>query len=246
MPPNFNNSFDNMLFPDRLRNLPPPSMDQRARFDRFRGNAGGGYSPPINFNPFIPAPREAPFSYGNQNRQFPPRMQQMPPSYRNPYAPSPFPQQGFGRYSPMMPQGGRGRRYGNQNMRPIFGGGMGQVVPTNMPFRDQGYGSPMRSQNLIQSLSGPNNLMNPYRGDTTLGMLDRFRGNAGGGYPPPPPRQAFLSPYGGGGGGYPPPGGGGGGGYPPTHCRARRHQHLNSSIPLTYNAKLRPSKRKMK
>ena len=66
MPPNFNNSFDNMLFPDRLRNLPPPSMDQRARFDRFRGNAGGGYSPPINFNPFIPAPREAPFSYGNQ------------------------------------------------------------------------------------------------------------------------------------------------------------------------------------
>ena len=40
-------------------------------------------------------------------------------------------------------------------------GAWGQVIPTNIPFRDQGYGSPMLSQNLIQSLSGPNNLMNP-------------------------------------------------------------------------------------
>ena len=89
-----------------------------------------------------------------------------------------------------------GGRYGNQNMQPIFGGGMGQVIPTNIPFRDQGYGAPMRSQNLIQSLSGPNNLMNPYRSNTTLDMLDRFRGGGGGCYAPP------------GGGGYPPGGGG--------------------------------------
>ena len=52
--------------------------------------------------------------------------------------------------------------------------------------------------------------MNPYRRDTTLDMLDRFRGGGGGGYPPP------YHDGGGGGGGYPweggsgPSGGGGG------------------------------------
>ena len=146
--------------------------------------------------------------------RFPPRQQQMPRGYRNPYAPSPVYQQRFDRYAPMMPQDGGGG-YGNQNMGPIFGGGMGQVTPTNIPFRDQGYGAPMRSQNLIQSLSGPNNLMNPYRRDTTLNMLDRFRGGGGGGYPSPYAPSPFYQQSGGGkggraedpifGGGYPSP-----------------------------------------
>ena len=39
---------------------------------------------------------------------FPPRQQPMPRGYRNPYAPSPFYQQRFDRYAPMMPQGGGG------------------------------------------------------------------------------------------------------------------------------------------
>ena len=141
---------------------------------------------------------------------FPPRQQPMPRGYRNPYAPSPFYQQRFDRYAPMMPQGGGGGRYGNQNMGSIWGGGMGQVIPTNIPFRDQGYGSPMLSQNLIQSLSGPNNLMNPYRRDTTLDMLGRFRGGGGGwgGMRNDPYYDRW------GGGGYPPVYDDGGG-YPP-------------------------------
>ena len=184
---------------------------------------------------------------GDIGRYFPPRQQPMPPGYRNPYAPSPFYQQRFDRYAPMMPQGGGGGggynprggggmfgggggynpylpqrdwrgsqfpgggRYGNQNMGPIRGGGMGQVIPTNIPFRDQGYGAPMLSQNLIQSLSGPNNLMNPYRRDTTLDMLSRFRGG-GGGWGGMPNDPYYGDPYYGGGGGQ--PGGGKGGNLP--------------------------------
>ena len=93
-------------------------------------------------------------------------------------------------------------------MDSLRGGGMGQVMPTNIPFRDPGYGSPMLTQNLIQSLGGPqSSFRNTYRPYSTLGMLDRFRGgNMGSPYPMPYP---MPSPYGGGfGGGF---GGFGGG-----------------------------------
>ena len=189
---------------DRFRNTQYPGPGGGQVYDRGRW---GGRSPimPMPSPPWM-SPRPP---------MFPPRRQPMPPMYRNPYAPSPFYQRrGFDPYAPMMPQG-RGR------LGPVWGGGMGQVNPTNIPFRDPGYGSPMMSQNLIQSLSGPNNLMNPYRRDTTLGMMDRFRGHGGGfgggfgggwgGMPNDPY-------YGGGfGGGYGQPPGGGfpGGGMPP-------------------------------
>ena len=185
------------------------------RYGEYQGGGGGGYNSGI-----LPGEMDV-------GRYFPPRQQPMPPGYRNPYAPSPFYQQRFDQYAPMMPQGGGGGggyfprrgsqfpgggRYGNQNMGPIRGGGMGQVIPTNIPFRDQGYGAPMLSQNLIQSLSGPNNLMNPYRRDTTLDMLDRFRG--GGGWGGMPNDPYYGDPYYGGGGGGGQPGGGKGGNLP--------------------------------
>ena len=74
-------------------------------------------------------------------------------------------------------------------MEPVYGGGMGQVRPTNIPFRDPGYGSPMVTQNLIQSLGGPQtSFRNTYRPYSTLGMLDRFRGgNMGSPFPMPYP-----------------------------------------------------------
>tara|TARA_Y100001968_G_scaffold317559_1_gene346748 strand:+ start:536 stop:1729 length:1194 start_codon:yes stop_codon:yes gene_type:complete len=76
-------------------------------------------------------------------------------------------------------------------MEPVYGGGMGQVRPTNIPFRDPGYGSPMLTQNLIQSLGGPQtSFRNTYRPYSTLGMLDRFRGgNMGSPFPMPYPQM---------------------------------------------------------
>ena len=76
-------------------------------------------------------------------------------------------------------------------MEPVYGGGMGQVRPTNIPFRDPGYGSPMVTQNLIQSLGGPQtSFRNTYRPYSTLGMLDRFRGgNMGSPFPMPYPQM---------------------------------------------------------
>ena len=49
--------------------------------------------------------------------------------------------------------------YGGGNLGAIRGGGIGQVTPTNIPFRDPGYGSPVRTQNLISAMSGPQDLM---------------------------------------------------------------------------------------
>ena len=187
----------------------PGGIDPR---EMYPGGFGGGRGVLPGEMDFGRPPMRQPY--------FPPRQQPMPPGYRNPYAPSPFYQQRFDRYAPMMPQGGGGGRYGNQNMGSIWGGGMGQVIPTNIPFRDQGYGSPMLSQNLIQSLSGPNNLMNPYRRDTTLDMLGRFRGGGGGwgGGWGGMRNDPYYDRWGGGGyppayddgGGYPPGRGGGG------------------------------------
>jgi len=91
-------------------------------------------------------------------------------------------------------------------MEPVYGGGMGQVRPTNIPFRDPGYGSPMLTQNLIQSLGGPQtSFRNTYRPYSTLGMLDRFRGgNMGSLYPMPYPQ--YGGGFGGKGGSMPMPG----------------------------------------
>ena len=85
-------------------------------------------------------------------------------------------------------------------MDSLRGGGMGQVMPTNIPYRDPGYGSPMRTQNLIQSLRGPQySFRDPNRKYNTMRMLENFRGgNMGSPYPMPYP---MPSPYGGGFGG---------------------------------------------
>ena len=121
---------------------------------------------------------------------------------------------GFGRMPTSSYGGGFGGGFGGGLMSPfpprrpspyrnpyymdsLRGGGMGQVMPTNIPFRDPGYGSPMMSQNLIQSLGGPqSSFRNPNRPYSTMNMLDRFRG--GNPYPMPYP---MPSPYGGGFGG---------------------------------------------
>ena len=89
------------------------------------------------------------------------------------------------RFPPRRPSPYRNAYY----MDSLRGGGMGQVMPTNIPFRDPGYGSPMLTQNLIQSLGGPqSSFRNTYRPYSTLGMLDRFRGgNMGSPYPMPYP-----------------------------------------------------------
>lgn len=109
---------------------------------------------------------------------------------------------GFGRRPSNPYGGGFGGGFGGGYMAPLpgpyrnpyymdslRGGGMGQVMPTNIPFRDPGYGSPMLTQNLIQSLGGPqSSFRNTYRPYSTLGMLDRFRGgNMGSPYPMPYP-----------------------------------------------------------
>ena len=85
---------------------------------------------------------------------------------------------GFGA-SPMRYQGGN------------YGGGMGQIMPTNIPYRDPGYGSPMRTQNLIQNMGGPQSFRDPYRNQSTMDQLDNFRGNQ---YGSP---QAGMPPMGG-------------------------------------------------
>ena len=107
---------------------------------------------------------------------------------QNPYS------QGGGNFG-----GGFGGRYGGGNFgaSPMryqggnYGGGMGQIMPTNIPYRDPGYGSPMRSQNLIQNLGGPQSLRDPYRAQSTMNQLDNFRGNQ---YGSP---QAGMPPMGG-------------------------------------------------
>lgn len=81
--------------------------------------------------------------------------------------------------SPMRYQGGN------------YGGGMGQIMPTNIPYRDPGYGSPMRTQNLIQNMGGPQSFRDPYRNQSTMDQLDNFRGNQ---YGSP---QAGMPPMGG-------------------------------------------------
>ncbi len=173
---------------------------------------------------------QLPFGMPTTGRYDPMSMGNMPISdmrYRGPY---PMP--------PRMGPGMGGRRrfpgYGNPLMgpqgqlAPVYGGGMGQVIPTNIPFRDPGYGAPARSQNLIQALSGPNSMIDPNRSMYTLNMMDRFRQRPDYGMPYPMPSP---SPYpmpgmpgipgipgrpGGKGGRSPSPGGGfpGGGYYP--------------------------------
>ncbi|MAS98092.1 MAG: hypothetical protein CMF29_04090 [Kiritimatiellaceae bacterium] len=149
---------------------------------------------------------QLPFGMPTTGRYDPMSMGNMPISdmrYRGtvmPY-PSPYPSP-YPRRPPMGPgKGGRRRRfpgYGNPLMgpqgqlAPVYGGGMGQVIPTNIPFRDPGYGAPVRSQNLIQALSGPNSMIDPNRSMYTLNMMDRFRQRPDYGMPYPMPSP---SPY---------------------------------------------------
>ena len=109
----------------------------------------------------------------------------------NSYLPSPYP----GSFMPSpyrRGRGGRGGGYpGRGNFDPIRGGGMGQIIPTNIPFRDPGYGSPVRTQNLISAMSGPQDLMSDRRMGS-FNMLDQLRSRpdsdygiyGGGGYNP--------------------------------------------------------------
>jgi len=82
------------------------------------------------------------------------------PRYPSPRMPSPYPMP-----SPFP---------GSGSFEPIRGGGMGQVIPTNIPFRDPGYGSPVRTQNLISAMSGPQDLMSN-RTYGSLNTLDMVR-----------------------------------------------------------------------
>ena len=141
--------------------------------------------------------------------------------------PSPTPYPTYPSRPPMGPGKGGRRRFPSYNnplmgpqgqLAPVYGGGMGQVIPTNIPFRDPGYGAPVRTQNLIQSLSGPNSLMDPYRAQQSMGMLDRFRQrpDASIPYPMPSPYPSPYPPvYGPGGPGFPPRTGPGKGGRMP-------------------------------
>tara|TARA_R110000851_G_scaffold130008_4_gene263353 strand:- start:924 stop:2567 length:1644 start_codon:yes stop_codon:yes gene_type:complete len=116
----------------------------------------------------------------------------------NPYS---QPQSQFGGYNPYSQGGlggGFGGRYGGRfGASPMryqggnYGGGMGQIMPTNIPYRDPGYGSPMRTQNLIQNMGGPQSFRDPYRNQSTMDQLDNFRGNQ---YGSP---QAGMPPMGG-------------------------------------------------
>ena len=138
---------------------------------------------------------------------------------RLPYPmPSPTPYPTYPSRPPMGPGKGGRRRFPSYNnplmgpqgqLAPVYGGGMGQVIPTNIPFRDPGYGAPVRSQNLIQALSGPNSMIDPNRGMYTLNMMDRFRQRPDEGFGMPSP---YPSPY---PNPYPPVYGPGGPGFPP-------------------------------
>jgi hypothetical protein len=144
---------------------------------------------------------QLPFGMPTTGRYDPMSMGNMPISdmrYRGTVMPYPMP--------PRMGPGKGGRRrfpgYGNPLMgpqgqlAPVYGGGMGQVIPTNIPFRDPGYGAPARSQNLIQALSGPNSMIDPYRSMYTLNMMDRFRQRPDYGMPYPMPSPSpYPSPY---------------------------------------------------
>ena len=111
-----------------------------------------------------------------------------------------------------------------RNFGGIRGGGMGQVTPTNIPFRDPGYGSPVRTQNLISAMSGPQDLMSDRRMGS-LNMLDQLRSR------PDSPGQFMPPSFGGrsggakggrgGGGGY------GGGGYSPLRTADFQDRNMN-------------------
>ena len=145
----------------------PSQMPQRGYADNRNfggGQQGGGFGGGFGFNNpyqkrrlnssgffggaggrYLNSNQESNY-FGGGNQYLPPRM---------PYPmPSPYP--------------------GGGNFGPIRGGGMGQVTPTNMPFRDPGYGSPVRTQNLISAMSGPQDLMSDRRMGS-LNMLDQLR-----------------------------------------------------------------------
>ena len=143
----------------------------------------------------------------NRRRQMMGDFNRQPQSQFGGYNPYSQPQSQFGGYNPYS-QGGLGGGYtggGNLGGRygggfgasPMryqggnYGGGMGQIMPTNIPYRDPGYGSPMRTQNLIQNMGGPQSFRDPYRNQSTMDQLDNFRGNQ---YGSP---QAGMPPMGG-------------------------------------------------
>ena len=142
---------------------------------------------------------------------------------------------GFSPYQQVMPQNnggfnsgfGGGNQYsapfysmGRDSLSPIRGGGMGQVVPTNIPFRDPGYGSPVRTQNLISAMSGPQDLMSDRRMGS-LNMIDQLRSR------PDYPGSFMPAPFRGGKGGRGGGGGYGGGGYNPIRTADFQDRNMN-------------------
>ena len=109
---------------------------------------------------------------------------------------------------------------GRDRLSPIRGGGMGQVIPTNIPFRDPGYGSPVRTQNLISAMSGPQDLMSDRRMGS-LNMLDQLRSR------PDYPGSFMPTPFRGGRGGRGGGGGYGGGGYNPIRTADFQDRNMN-------------------
>jgi hypothetical protein len=140
----------------------------------------------------------------------------------------------YGGFSPnqqIMPQYNGGFGGGNQYSAPFYGmgrdtlgsirgGGMGQVIPTNIPFRDPGYGSPVRTQNLISAMSGPQDLMSDRRMGS-LNMLDQLRSR------PDYPGSFMPAPFRGGKGGRGGGGGYGGGGYNPIRTADFQDRNMN-------------------
>ena len=138
-----------------------PYQKRRSNSGGFFGGGGGRYLDSNQESNY--------FGGGNQNIA-------APTPYPMPYPGSPYPRSPY---------------FGRGNFDPIRGGGMGQVTPTNIPFRDPGYGSPVRTQNLISAMSGPQDLMS----DRRMGSLDMlnqlrnrpdpdYRRYGGGGYNP--------------------------------------------------------------
>lgn len=170
-----------------------------------QGTMGGSMKVP----PEIQALYGQQFGGGSGFKGRNPYPQQSQYGYPSPY-PSPYP----------MPS----PYFEPRNFGGIRGGGMGQVTPTNIPFRDPGYGSPVRTQNLISAMSGPQDLMSDRRMGS-LNMLDQLRSR------PDSPGQFMPSPFGGrsggakggrgGGGGY------GGGGYSPIRTADFQDRNMN-------------------
>tara|TARA_R110000787_G_scaffold107453_2_gene215344 strand:- start:2275 stop:3678 length:1404 start_codon:yes stop_codon:yes gene_type:complete len=161
-----------------------------------RGDSMPQYAEPF-FQELGGGPRQDP-QRGTYLQGYPDRPQSQFGGY-NPYS---QPQSQFGGYNPYSQGGlggGFGGRYGGGGFgaSPMryqggnYGGGMGQIMPTNIPYRDPGYGSPMRSQNLIQNLGGHQSLRDPYRAQSSMNDLYNFRGNQ---YGSP---QAGMPPVGG-------------------------------------------------